>query len=247
MAERKDPTDLFLQTLAGGFTGEALFDRVPDTVYFLKDAGGRYMAVNDTLVARCGYRRKGEVIGLTAREAFPAPLGDQIAEQDRKVLSEGRSFQAKLELHLYPERREGWCLTWKVPLRGSDGTVAGLVGISRDLRPHGGGSADVDKVSAVLDHIEGHLDRPLRQRDLARIAGLSAYQLDVRIKALFGVSAGQYVTRARIQRACDLLRRTRTPISQVALDCGYGDQAAFSRQFRQSVGLTPAQYRSGVR
>jgi AraC-like DNA-binding protein len=32
-------------------------------------------------------------------------------------------------------------------------------------------------------------------------------------------------------------------VGQVALDCGYADQAAFARQFHRSVGLTPGQYR----
>jgi AraC-like DNA-binding protein len=31
--------------------------------------------------------------------------------------------------------------------------------------------------------------------------------------------------------------------NQIALDCGYGDQAAFTLQFRKSVGLTPRAYR----
>jgi AraC-like DNA-binding protein len=29
----------------------------------------------------------------------------------------------------------------------------------------------------------------------------------------------------------------------VALDCGYSDQSAFTRQFRQTVGLSPLEYR----
>ena len=33
------------------------------------------------------------------------------------------------------------------------------------------------------------------------------------------------------------------PLSELALECGYADQAAFTRQFRKSVGLTPGAYR----
>jgi AraC-like DNA-binding protein len=32
-------------------------------------------------------------------------------------------------------------------------------------------------------------------------------------------------------------------LSELALECGYADQAAFTRQFRKSVGLTPGAYR----
>ena len=47
----------------------------------------------------------------------------------------------------------------------------------------------------------------------------------------------------RIGRACDRLRHTEAPLSELALECGYADQAAFTRQFRKSVGLTPGAYR----
>ncbi|MDP2022210.1 MAG: AraC family transcriptional regulator, partial [Hydrogenophaga sp.] len=71
----------------------------------------------------------------------------------------------------------------------------------------------------------------------------SVFQLDQRIRGLFGVTAGQFVLRSRIERACDLLRHSRDPISEIALTCGYADQASFTRQFRKSVGLTPSAYR----
>jgi AraC-like DNA-binding protein len=35
-------------------------------------------------------------------------------------------------------------------------------------------------------------------------------------------------------------------ISMVAQECGYADQAAFTRQFHKSVGLTPRAYRGAV-
>jgi len=42
---------------------EAVFDHLPDTVFFVKDAQGCYASVNTTLVQRCGLRHKPELIG----------------------------------------------------------------------------------------------------------------------------------------------------------------------------------------
>ena len=64
---------------------------------------------------------------------------------------------------------------------------------------------------------------------------------------MFGLSAGQYLTRLRIDRACGRLRHSDAPISQIALDCGYADQTAFTRQFRKVVGLSPCAYRLATR
>jgi len=232
----------FAAALVRPFLGDELFDRVPDTVYFLKDRDGHYVAVNDTLVERCGLKRKADLLGRNPREVFPAPLGDAFARQDEAVLA-GEAIHGQLELHLYPGGQEGWALTWKVPLAGADGAIAGLAGITRDVPAAASPGQELGALSGALDYVRAHLDTPLRLPDLAAHAGLSVFQLDRRIRDLFGLSAGQYVTRARIEHACNRLRRTDLPISRIALECGYADQAAFTRQFRKSAGLTPRAYR----
>jgi AraC-like DNA-binding protein len=229
--------------LSRPFTGDELFDAISDTVYFLKDRLGRYAAVNQTLVERTGRRCKDELIGLTADQAFSGPLGRRMAEQDRALLAGGRPLKGELELHLYPECREGWCLTWKEPLFGKGGEVVGLVGLSRDVRHAKVAPAEAKCLSAAMKYAQDHLEAPLRVADLAARARLSPFQFDQRIRLMFGHSAGQYLTHLRIDRACGRLRRSDEPISQIALECGYSDQTAFTRQFRKVVGLSPLQYR----
>jgi AraC-like DNA-binding protein len=236
----------FLDRLGRPFLGEELFDRLTDTVFFLKDREARYVAVNDTLVRRCNLARKADLLGRTAREIFPAPLGERFGDQDRRVLNEGLSINGRLELHLYPDGRQGWCLTWKEPLADREGRIIGLSGISRDA-PAANPQPKVAALSSALGYMHDHLDAPLRVPDLAARARLSVFQFDLRVKGLFGLSAGQYLTRARIERACDRLRQSDAPISELALECGYSDQAAFTRQFHKSVGLTPRAYRSATR
>jgi AraC-like DNA-binding protein len=242
MEPHGDRGDDFLHALGRPFLGEELFDRIADTVFFLKDRNARYVAVNDALVRRCRLDAKADLLGRTAREIFPAPLGEAFENQDLRVLREGLSINGRLELHLYPDGRQGWCLTWKEPLFDRAGKIVGLSGISRDA-PHSGPGPDMTPLSSVLGHIHDHLESTLRIPDLAARAGLSAFQLDQRIRALFGLSTGQYLTRARIELACDRLRQTDAAISIVAQECGYSDQAAFTRQFHKSVGLTPRAYR----
>jgi AraC-like DNA-binding protein len=236
----------FLDALGRPFLGEELFDRIADTVFFLKDREARYVAVNEALVRRCKLAGKGDLIGRTAREIFPSPLGERFDDQDRDVLREGLSIDGRLELHLYPGGKQGWCLTWKEPLIGRSGRIVGLSGISRDVPALASPQPQTATLSSTLAYIHDHLDAPLRLPDLAARARLSVFQFDQRIRALFGLSAGQYLTRARIERACNRLRQTADPISAVALECGYSDQAAFTRQFHKSAGLTPKAYRSAM-
>ena len=238
-----DPAASLAAILGRPFPGIELFDRVADTVFFIKDQEARYVSVNQTLVHRCRFASKSALIGRKASEVFAAPLGERFEAQDLKVIAEGLSIRGRMERHLYPDGSEGWCLTWKEPLIDASGVIRGLAGISRDA-PALSGSAPVSAaLSATLGYIDDHLDEPLRIPDLAARAGLSPFQFDQRIRTVFGFSAGQYLSRLRIDRACDRLRHSDAPLSELALECGYADQAAFTRQFHKTVGLTPGAYR----
>lgn len=235
-------TCLFEQ-LAEPFTAEALFDQIPETVFFIKDVEGRYLCVNDTLVARCGRRSKSQLIGRTPSEIFGEELGRGYEAQDREVIRSGRRLIGKLELHVYRPSGMGWCLTHKLPLRGRDGGVIGLVGVSRDLASPELGDRDLGALAAALEEASSRLDAPPSVKELAASAGLSVYQLDRRMKRLFGLSTGQWLLKLRIEHACRQLVETEQPIAGVALDCGYADQSAFTRQFRRTTGYTPSEFR----
>jgi PAS domain S-box-containing protein len=237
----------FFASLEGTLPVDRLFDGVPDIVFFVKDAGGRYMAVNDTLATRCGLADKDDAIGLTARELFPPPLGTAFALQDQEILRSGQPIRDHLELHLYAGGRSGWCLTYKEPVLGKNGQIVGICGISRDLHSPGETGEDFTAMSSAIEHIHRHYDEALRLPGLAEMAGLSVYQFDQRIRALFHVTAGQYLVKVRIDAACLRLSGTAEPIAQIALSCGYSDQSAFSRQFKQAVGISPMAYRKKLK
>ena len=222
---------------------EQLYDAVSDTVFFIKDRDGRYTTANETLASRLGLSHKRALLGKTAVEVFPGVLGERYAAQDRAVIASGQPLNGVLELHIYPGGDEGWCLTWKMPVADGAGRVGGLAGLSRDLPAWSVVKPENRKLARVLDHIHKCLADPLRLPALAEMAGLSAYQLDQRMRQLFGVSTAQFIMRSRIARACQLLQADTGAVSGIALACGYSDQAAFTRAFRQATGLTPLQYR----
>jgi PAS fold len=112
-----DPAAALAAALGRPFPGIELFDRVADTVFFIKDHEARYVAVNETLAHRCGFAGSDGLIGRKVSQVFAAPLGERFEAQDLKVIAEGLSMRGRMELHLYPDGSEGWCLTWKEPRR----------------------------------------------------------------------------------------------------------------------------------
>ncbi len=241
-------TELFSQ-LSEPFTGEALFDYLPDLVFFIKNQRSEYVVVNQTLVERCGLRDKHELIGRRTDQLFPQPLGESYRTQDENVLRSGAAILHQLELHFYISGGRGWCLTNKLPLRDQSGRVIGLVGFSRDLGTANERGEEFAAVAEVVGFIRDNYGDPLRVADLAARAGLSGYQLEQRIRKLFQITAGQLIQKTRMDAAVKRLRETNDAIATIALDCGYSDQSSFTRQFRQTTGLSPSEFRlaSGAR
>ncbi len=234
--------ELFAQ-LHEPFTGEILFDHLTDLVFFFKNRAGAYVVVNRSLAERCGFQRKSDLIGKTADQVYPEPLGQRYRQQDDNLLQTGKPFLNQLELQIYPSRSTGWCITHKVPLKGKQQEVVGLVGISKDLHAPSEKSEDYTPVADTIQYIQTHFDSPLKVSDLARRAGLSAYQFEQRMYRIFELTAGQFIQKVRMDAAVRRLEETEDAIVQIALDCGYSDQSTFSRQFKQVVGLSPGQYR----
>ncbi len=223
---------------------EQLFDHVPDTAFFIKDSRGRYLAVNQSLVERCGCRDKHELLGRHVREIYPKELAELYDSQDQAVLRTGRSIIDHLELHWYERRRPGWCLTTKLPMRNQAGDSVGVVGISRDLRAPGDRETIPASLASTLEYLETHCDDPISPGSLARRAGLPPVRFARLIKRIFRLTPNQLITQTRLAAAARLLTETRRPVADIAYECGFYDHSAMTRAFRSATNLTPTQFRS---
>jgi len=239
----QDLQDELFSQMEGPFTGETLFDHITDLVYFIKNSEGQYVVVNQSLVERCGFRKKQDLLGRTADQIYPPPLGQRYRAQDKSLLRTGKPILNQLELQLYPSGGRGWCLTHKVPIRDKAGCIIGLVGISKDLHAPIEKSEDYTPIAQTIQFIQNNYGKSFTIADLAAMAQLSSYQFEQRIQKIFEISPKQFVQKVRMDAAVQRLNETDDPIARIALDCGYADQSTFSRQFKQTVGISPAHYR----
>lgn len=230
------------------FTGEELFDHLSDIVFFIKNERGEYLVVNNTLVDRCGVQDKRQLIGRTAAEVLRPPHGASFEAQDHRVVQTGQPIISQLELHFYAAGDVGWCLTTKLPLRKKKTReVIGLVGVSQDLHLPDMATETYQHLLAAISHAETHLAQPPAVNELANVAEMSHYQLNRRMRQVFGLTAGQWLLKLRIDRAQQTLRESDASIASVALSIGYADQSAFTRQFRRTTGMSPRDYQRMVK
>jgi PAS domain S-box-containing protein len=123
------PSDLLPELL------RAVIDNLPVSIY-TKDVQGRFVLNNARNLRLLGAASEAEVRGKTVFDFFPAEIAAPFAEDDRRVLDDGRVIQRE-EPYVDPVTgRTGWFHTTKIPLRLRDGSgIAGLVGVSRDITP----------------------------------------------------------------------------------------------------------------
>ncbi|RYC17787.1 AraC family transcriptional regulator [Ciceribacter ferrooxidans] len=94
------------------------------------------------------------------------------------------------------------------------------------------------------DHLSENFAKDIGLDELATTAGLSRAHLIRAFRKEFHITPHAFLTDIRVRQARTLLRLGR-PIADVALDCGFADQAHFSRHFKARTGVTPGQFRKG--
>ena len=94
----------------------------------------------------------------------------------------------------------------------------------------------------VIDFVVANLNRKMGLEEISQQAKLSPFYFCRLFKQSIGITPYQYVRQQRIERAKQLLKG-RSPIAEIALMCGFCDQSTFTTSFRQTVGVTPKQYR----
>tara|TARA_R110002096_G_scaffold16641_1_gene56748 strand:+ start:1270 stop:1677 length:408 start_codon:yes stop_codon:yes gene_type:complete len=128
--------------------------------------------------------------------------------------------------------------------------AAEVLGILSLLQSH---SRDCSQATAAQIHpVSDQIRMLIGSGDLAELtpAGLATRQgksidhINRQLKRESGVTIGQLLASARLEKACDRLRDPKAVIGDVAEAVGYLDQNYFARWFRQQTGQSPTQWRS---
>jgi AraC family transcriptional regulator len=92
----------------------------------------------------------------------------------------------------------------------------------------------------LREYIDSHLADPIRNADLCALIGLSQVYFARSFKSTFGMSPHAFVVRRRLELAAEYMLQTNAPLSDIAIQCGFSDQAHMSKRFLEATGWTPA-------
>ena len=104
-----------------------------------------------------------------------------------------------------------------------------------------------EQFAALLRYVNEHINEPLVLQELAQRFFLNVNYCGELFKTVTGETFTHYVRRKRLEQACDLLKHTALPITQIAARVGYADLPYFSRVFTSSFGVSPSQYRAAAK
>lgn len=114
--------------------------------------------------------------------------------------------------------------------------------LSEGLVKHRGGLAPWQRRRAT-ELLAEHLDGSVKLVTLAHECGLSVSHFARSFRKSFGTSPHHYLIQQRVEQAKQLMCKSRAPLSQIALDTGFPDQATFSRTFKAFAGTSPGRWR----
>ncbi|MBW8831206.1 MAG: response regulator [Burkholderiales bacterium] len=109
----------------------AILDNIPDLAW-VKDASGRFVAVNRAFAVLMGFSAPSDMIGKTDLDILPPDLAEANRIEDAEVMASGRTIRVDQHF-LNPDGTSLWFEKIKTVLYDGNGRLAGTVAISRNI------------------------------------------------------------------------------------------------------------------
>lgn len=104
--------------------------------------------------------------------------------------------------------------------------------------------ADQEMMAKLLKFMETRIsDEDLKIEELAEAVNMGRTVFYGKIKALVGMSPSDFLRRLRMQRAEELIAKSKMNFSQIAFNVGFSDPKYFTKCFKRETGMTPSEYR----
>jgi two-component system, sensor histidine kinase and response regulator len=135
---------------------EAFLEHIPDNVFF-KDRDSRFVRISRAMSDYFGLGDPAQAVNKTDSDIFSSEHALEALADEQEIIRLGRSIVRKEEKETWPDGRETWVLTTKVPLRDRQGQIIGTMGISHDI-------SERKRVHRELQEYKDHLEELVAER-----------------------------------------------------------------------------------
>ncbi|MEQ2008533.1 MAG: AraC family transcriptional regulator [Limisphaerales bacterium] len=233
----------FIERMGGGLQLSALFATLPMIAFLAKDRQSRFVCANARTLKIFNLGHEWQMLGRMDREFFPRELAASFVDEDRRVMRTGKTRTYYAQMVPDINGPLNWYVVSVTPLRDARGRICGVAIVLYDMHEVGGVAQPFQQMEPALRHLHTRFREPIETKQLAALTHLSERQFTRVFHKLLGEPPVRYLIRQRIRAACQELITTDHTAGAIALDCGFYDQSAFTRAFRNQTGLAPAAYR----
>lgn len=106
---------------------------------------------------------------------------------------------------------------------------------------------DQDRMERIYHHVEEHFQRPIPLEEVAKLINMTVPAFCRYFKKLTNRTFTQMVNEFRITYASRLLRDEHMSIAAISFESGFNNLSHFNKQFRLITGVSPREYRKGLR
>lgn len=100
------------------------------------------------------------------------------------------------------------------------------------------------EIYRCMNYIQSHTNESIGIEDVAQVIHRSSSYLIRHFKTELGMSVGDYITKCKIEEACNLLVYGDRSLAEISAYLGYSSQSYFQNVFKKQIGVTPMQYRN---
>jgi AraC-like DNA-binding protein len=229
--------------------GSQVYDLVPHTVFYC-NAGSTY-TISSTALELISINFDLSQDNKTREQPYsPVPLtaniGQQISEscvEDQSLLNDWLFLPNAAACREFFDGILTEFSTKRLLYRESAGTLLKAL-LVRLLRSNAENASQGAKApEKIIDYIRVHYREPLSNTLFSQMFGYHEYHLNRLFLKHTGSTIRQYILDMRISHAKKALLNTDLPLSAIAETVGFNSNSYFSTYFRQTTGLTPAQFR----
>ncbi|MBU5438587.1 AraC family transcriptional regulator [Tissierella sp. MSJ-40] len=102
---------------------------------------------------------------------------------------------------------------------------------------------EVNTIYKIKNLLLENSQSPPSIQEISKRFNISIYKLQRGFKEITGDTVYEYIRKARIEKAKNLLRKTDMPIIYIANEVGYENPSKFSNAFKSYTQMTPSEYR----
>lgn len=99
-------------------------------------------------------------------------------------------------------------------------------------------------VKKAMNFIQDNYSREVSLDDVSGEVNISPYYFSKIFKEETGENFIEYLTRIRMEKAKELLKKPEISVKEAGVQSGYTDPNYFSRIFKKQTGMTPSEYKT---